>query len=660
MKLIIVESPTKAKTISRFLADGFTVESCRGHIRDLPRGKMGIDIEHNFEPQYVIPTKKRKIVNSLKKLAQKAETIYYASDEDREGEAIAWHLKYIFNDAEIRAKDKRIVFHEITEEAIKEALESPREIDINLVNAQQARRILDRLVGYELSPFLWKKIAKGLSAGRVQSPALRLIVEREEEINKFKPEEYWTITARLAAKNKKILEAKLYKLNGQVIDKLSIKYQADADKIVNDLIKAKYLVTDIQEKESKKYSPAPLTTSALQQEGYKKLGFSSKKTMMIAQQLYEGIELGEKEATGLITYMRTDSLNLAEKFLAEVAHFVPQAYGEKFLAITRYKTKSKVAQEAHEAIRPTSCLRTPEKIKSHLTNDQFKLYDLIWRRAIASQMSCAVYLNTAVDVKADQYLFRANGSVLKFNGWLAVYPDKQNEIALPTLKINDELKLKKLLPEQHFTEPPARFNDASLVKALEALGIGRPSTYAPIISTLLTRNYVNREKRALKPTEIGVMVNKLLVEHFADIVDYQFTARLEDELDQIANGMQEWLPMIKNFYDKFKSNLMTKEKEITKSAITETTDEKCPRCGKSLAVKMSRFGKFLGCSGFPDCHFTKSLPGSGDNGDYEPTPCPKCQEGKVVPRRTKKGRMFYGCNRWPACDYATWKKPGEK
>jgi len=655
MKLIIVESPTKAKTITRFVAKDFTVESCYGHTRDLPRGKMGIDIEHDFEPQYVIPTKKRKLVNQLKRLAATADTIYYASDEDREGEAIAWHLKYIFNEAGIKPDEKRIVFHEITEEAINEALKNPRTIDINLVNAQQARRVLDRLVGYSLSPFLWKKIAKGLSAGRVQSPALRLIVEREEEINKFKPEEYWTIDAQFASPSKKTFTAKLLKIDQQSLDKLGIKSQAAADEILNDLKGAKYTIIDLQDKETKKTPPMPLTTSALQQEGYKKLGFSSKKTMMVAQQLYEGVELGEKGATGLITYMRTDALTLAEKFLAEASGFISKNYGANFVNTTRYKTKSKVAQEAHEAIRPTSCLRTPEKMADLLTPDQAKLYDLIWRRTMASQMPAAIYSNTNADIKAKKYLFRANGSTLKFDGWLKLYPERQNETILPPLKINDQVKLKKLLPEQHFTEPPARFNDASLVKALEALGIGRPSTYAPIISTLQTRNYIIRDRKTLRPTEIGTMVNKLLVEHFANIVDYKFTARLEDDLDEIANGTTEWLPLIKNFYTNFNKNLMAKEKEITKTTITETTDEKCPRCGKDLAVKMSRFGKFLACTGFPDCRYTKSI--ATATADYEPIVCPKCKEGKVVPRRTKKGRMFYGCNRWPDCDYATWTKP---
>jgi DNA topoisomerase-1 len=671
MKLIIVESPTKAKTITRFLGDGFTIESCQGHIRDLPRGKMGIEIENNFIPQYVVPTKKRKIVNKLKKLASQAKMIYFATDEDREGEAITWHLQYLLGNQELAEREKRIVFHEITEEAIKEAIKNPRRVDLNLVNAQQARRILDRLVGYELSPLLWQKIAKGLSAGRVQSPSLRLIVEREREIEKFKPDEYWTVVASLRkiknpmptdgqekSKIKNAFEARLYKINDKVLDKLAIKSQDEVDKITKNLKGTEYIVSDIQIKESRKSPPPPFITSTMQQEANRKLGFSAKKTMIIAQQLYEGIDLGKKETVGLITYMRTDSFNLAAKFLNGVAEFVRKEYGTEYLENRQYKTKSKVAQEAHEAIRPTSCHRLPEKIEKYLNPDQFKLYNLIWQRAVSSQMKAAIYTNTALDIKAKECLFRANGSTLKFDGWLRVYPEKQNEIILPVLEINEKLKLIKLIPEQHFTEPPARYNDASLVKALEALGIGRPSTYAPIISTLQERNYVIREQRAFKPTEIGFMVNDLLVNHFHEIVDYRFTAKMEDDLDKIANGENEWLPMIKNFYEPFKKNLENKKSEIAKNFIDEKTDEVCPKCGKPLTIKMSRFGKFLACTGFPECRFTKSLSG-GNNQNNTGQKCPKCQQGEVVLKRTKKRRIFYGCSRWPDCDFASWKKPGE-
>ncbi|MGC9048995.1 MAG: type I DNA topoisomerase [Patescibacteria group bacterium] len=656
MKLIIVESPTKAKTISKFLGNDFIVESCQGHIRDLPRGKMGIDIENNFQPQYVIPTKKRKIVNKLKKLANQAETIYFATDEDREGEAIAFHLQQVLG-TEKPIKGKRIVFHEITLEAIEEALKNPREIDLNLVQAQEGRRILDRLVGYELSPFLWRKIAKGLSAGRVQSPALRLIIEREREIEKFKPEEYWSIEALLQPETSsdKNFTAKLYKINDLVLNKLTIKSRVEADKIIKDLKKAKYVVLNFKTREQQKNPLPPFTTSTLQQEANRKLGFLAKKTMLIAQQLYEGISLGKKEAVGLITYMRTDSLNLAEKFLNEAAEFIKNNYGKEYLERRQYKTKSKVAQEAHEAIRPTSCFRQPEKIKKYLSKDQYKLYNLIWSRAISCQMRSARLINTTVDIIAQVYTFRANGSSLKFDGWLKIYPERQIETILPPLKINEKLKLIKLLPEQHFTEPLPRYNDASLVKTLESLGIGRPSTYAPIISTLQERNYIYREQRYFKPTKIGFLVNDLLVSHFPEIVDYQFTARMEDNLDKIANGQENWLPMIKNFYGPFKEKLKNKEKEIAKNYLAEKTEEICPKCGKPLVIKMSRFGRFLACSGFPECQFTKSL----NNSHQQSTgiKCPKCQIGEIIQKRTKRGKFFYGCNRWPKCNYASWQKP---
>ncbi len=675
MKLIIVESPTKARTISQFLGKNFAIESCNGHVRDLPRGKLGVDIENNFQPQYVIPTQKRKLVNQLKKIATEADLVYYATDEDREGEAIAWHLAQVLKLKKSEALNsksetnsklqisnfrpyQRIVFHEITEEAVKEAIKNPREIDLHLVNAQQARRILDRLVGYELSPFLWAKIAKGLSAGRAQSPTLRLIVERENEIKNFKPDEYWTIVAILAStklrKHKKVrnFEATLYKIDDKILDKFTIKTKNEANQILQDLEDVEYIVSGVNQKETKKFSLPPFSTSTLQQEANKKLGFSVKKTMVIAQQLYEGIELGKEGSIGLITYMRTDSLNLAEKFLNEAKGFIKKDYGQEYFESHQYKTRSKVAQEAHEAIRPTSCLRTPEKIRIHLNKDQFKLYDLIWRRSISSQMKPAIFINTTIDIKAKKSLFRATGSSLKFDGWLKIYPERQKETELPPLEVNEKLQLLELKPEQHFTEPPPRYNEASLVKILESLGIGRPSTYVAIISTLQTRNYVRKEKRSFIPSEIGFMVNDLLTKHFSEIVDYQFTSRMEDELDKIANGEIKWLPMIKNFYKRFKENLIKKEKEIVKNFIEEKTDEVCEKCGKPMLVKFSRYGKFLACSGFPECRYTKSL-----NNEEPLMKCPKCKEGEVVRKRTKKGKFFFACNRWPECDFASWQKP---
>ena len=679
MNLIIVESPTKARTISQFLGNDFTIESCSGHVRDLPKSKMGIDIEHDFEPQYIIPVKKRKVVNNLKKIAPKFKTIYFATDEDREGEAIAWHLTQLLKstDSKLEKQIKRIAFHEITKEAIKEALENPRKIDLSLVDAQQARRILDRLVGYELSPFLWRKIARRLSAGRVQSPALRLIVEREREIEKFVPEEYWRIEAELRSQinadktqinaDDKTFLAELYKINEKKLAKLAIKSKLEVNEILKDLKNAKYIVIKIEKKEVKRCPLPPFTTSTLQQDANKKFGFSTKQTMFIAQQLYEGIELGDQGSAGLITYMRTDSFNLADKFLSETKKFIKNEFGDNYglPEFRRFKTKSKLAQEAHEAIRPTSIERVPEKIKSFLDKNQFKLYDLIWRRALASQMKEAEFVSETVDIKTKQdisknvYTFRANGLLIKFDGFLKIWSTKSEEAVLPPLKINEELRLIKLQPGQHFTEPPARYSEAGLVKTLEKYGIGRPSTYAPIISTIQERNYIQKENGRLKPTEIGFLVNDLLVNHFPKIVDYQFTAKMENNLDEIAAGQEKWLPMIKNFYQPFKELIKQKEKEISKEDLSqEKTDEICEKCGQPMLVKMSRFGKFLACSGFPKCRFTKSLNNQGIKLENKiGVKCPKCQAGEIVKKRTKKGRFFYGCNQWPKCDFALWQKP---
>jgi DNA topoisomerase-1 len=650
MKLIIVESPTKAKTISHFLKEDFVVESCNGHVRDLPKAKMGIDIENNFQPQYVVPIKKRKIVNKLKNLADKAEIVYFATDEDREGEAIAFHLYQLLKE---KIKNyKRIVFHEITEEAIKEALKNPRDIDLNLVKAQEARRILDRLVGYELSPFLWKKIAKKLSAGRVQSPALRLIVEREREILDFKPEEYYTLEVTFLKEDKEFV-AKLSKIDDKSLEKLSIKSKEEIEKILNDLNEAKFIVNNIEIKETKKSPPPPFTTSSLQQEANKKLGFSAEKTMLLAQQLYEGVELGKKERVGLITYMRTDSLNLADKFLKEVSYFIEKNYGKDYKEIKKYKTKSKVAQEAHEAIRPTSCFRIPEKIKKYLNKNQYQLYQLIWQRAISSQMKPAILINKTVEIKAKNYTFKVTATSLKFDGWLKIYEtEKITEKILPPLEINEELKPIKIESKKHFTEPPSRYTDGSLVKTLESLGIGRPSTYALIISTLQKRNYVVKEKKYLKPTEVGFLVNDLLITHFKEIVDYQFTAKMEDDLDKIANGELDELTMIEKFYWPFKEKLKIKEKEIS-DQIPQETKENCPKCGKPLVLKMSRFGKFLACSGFPNCQFTKSI----NNFTQTGIKCPKCQKGEILEKKSKKGKTFYTCSLYPDCDYFSFSKP---
>jgi len=661
--LIIVESPTKAKTISQFLGDDFIVESSNGHVRDLPKSRMGIKIEENFNPEYIIPLEKRKIVNHLKKVAENSKTIFFATDEDREGEAIAWHLAEILK-LEKNQKN-RIAFHEITKDAVLEALKNPREIDMNLVNAQQARRILDRLVGYSLSPLLWKKIARKLSAGRVQSAALRLIVERQREIENFIPQEYWTIIAQFKTVKGDEFEAVLYKINDKILDKFDIKSETEAKEILKDLEGAKYTIIKIEERETKKSPPPPFITSTLQQEANKRFGYSTKKIMMIAQQLYEGIKLGKEGMVGLITYMRTDSFNLAEKFLIETRKYIKEKFKDSYLpkSFRIYKTRSKLAQEAHEAIRPTSILREPEKIKKFLTREQFRIYELIWRRSLASQMSDAEIKNIKIEIlaKKDQgknYYFKAIGNQIKFDGWLSIYPLKLEETILPLVKENEILNLVKIEPKQHFTQPPSLYSEAGLVKALEKYGIGRPSTYAPIISTLFERNYVRKEKNRLVPTETGIKVNDLLVNHFPEIVDYQFTAEMEEKLDKIAEGKQKWYEMIADFYWPFKKLLERKEKEIVHQKPTEEkTNEVCEKCGKPMVVRISRFGKFLACSGFPECKFVKPIQDETNKLNIK---CPKCQKGEIIIKKTKRGKEFYTCSRWPDCDFKSWEKPSKE
>jgi len=667
MKLIIVESPTKSRTISQFLGKDFLVESCYGHIRDLPKGKMGIEIENNFKPIYVIPTNKRRVINKLKKIARQKE-IYLATDEDREGEAIAYHLEMILKNEKLNQIFLRICFHEITKEAIEEALKNPRKIDMNLVEAQQARRILDRLVGYELSPLLWKKIARRLSAGRVQSPALRLVVEREREIEKFKPEEYWTIVATLVTtklrKDTKVrnFKAMLYKVENKILDKFAIKTKNEADEILKNLEGANYSVNEVKQRETSKYPLPPFITSTLQQAANQRFGYSTKKTMFIAQQLYEGIKLGKEGLVGLITYMRTDSFNLAEKFLNETRKYLQENFSSAYLPDLprHFKVKSRIAQEAHEAIRPTSIYREPEKIKNYLTKDQFKIYDLIWRRVLASQMTPAKIVSTFVKILAkkqslENHYFKTTGSQIKFDGWLKIYPTKIGEMILPALEKNEDLDLIKIESIQHFTQPPVRYSEAELVKTLEKYKIGRPSTYAPIISTLFERNYISKERGRLIPTEIGKEVNDLLVKHFPRIVDYQFTAKMEEDLDEIAQGKLKMVPMLNDFYWPFKKEIEKKEREIKKEKIEEETTEVCLQCGKPMKIKFSRFGKFLACSGFPKCRFVKSL--NLPKEENLNLKCPKCEQGKIVRKRTKKGRFFFACNRWPNCDFASWQKP---
>ncbi len=651
MYLILVESPTKCKTLKRFLGKNYQIAATMGHIRDLPKGNLGVDIENDFKPEYVIPTKARKNLNELKKAAEKASLVILATDEDREGEAIAWHLTQVMD---LKDNYQRIVFHEITKEAIENALENPRKLNIDLVDAQQARRVLDRLVGYKLSPFLWKKVARGLSAGRVQSIAVRLVVEREKEIQSFIPTEYWNISVilkkQLEARPLSEFEALLVKKDGKILEKLEIKNQKEADEIIEDLNSVQYQVENIQKEESKRNPPFPFTTSSLQQEAWKKFHWPAKATMRHAQGLYE---------RGFITYHRTDSFNLSQLALFEAKKFIIKSYGQKYWAglLRRYKTKNR-AQEAHEAIRPTYIQNTPESLQKKLDRNQFKLYELVWRRFIACQMSQAIFDSVIADVQAKNYIFRANGQTLKFEGFLKVYPIKYEEKKLPPLKANEILGLRKITPFQHFTRPPARYTEASLIKALEENGIGRPSTYAPILSTIQERNYVDKnEKKQLQPTKIGTVVNNLLVEHFPKIVDIGFTAKMEKDLDSIVENKEEWVPIIKKFYGPFENNLKQKEKEISKKDIAiRETKKICPECGSPMIIRLGRFGEFYACSAFPKCKHTEPL-----EKESLGVKCPKCLEGDIVVKRTKRGKVFYGCNQYPDCDFALWYKPtGEK
>lgn len=710
MKLIIVESPTKAKTISKFLDKSFKVESSFGHVRDLPKSTMGVDIENNFEPKYIIPTKAKKQVTLLKKAAQNSDEIILASDEDREGEAIAWHLNEALS---LKNKiTKRIAFHEITKEAILEALNNPREINLDMVDAQQARRVLDRLVGYELSPFLWKKVAKGLSAGRVQSVATKMIVEREKEISAFKSEDYASINADLKPKTSdeaSIFNASLYKIDDKSFDKLELKKEK-AEKIKKELEAEEFVVTDIKKRETKKNAAAPFTTSTLQQAANHHLGFSAKQTMSVAQKLYE---------QGYITYMRTDALNLSAKFLTESRNWIETNLGKEYLPEKSniFKNKSKNAQEAHEAIRPTEAEKTPDIIKNKLDNNQFRLYQLIWQRSVASQMMAAKMATTTIDTSVKNYIFRATGQIISFPGYLKIWPEKTKEQSLPLVKKGDVLDLLSLTVNEHATMPPARYSDASLVKEMEKHGVGRPSTYAPTINTIINRNYAIRDdNKRLKPSDIAFVVTDLLSQHFPQIIDYGFTAKMEDDLDGIAEGNKKWQPLIHEFYHDFHANLEKKYEEINKKDIMpeNETNEKCDKCGAAMVMKTSRFGKFLACSAFPDCKNIKSVGGeepknqeksedvkkleekyAGEicekcgsemkvkTGKYGPflacsgypkcknikniadenekkIKCPACKKGDIVKKFSKRG-AFYACNNYPECKNAYWAKPtGEK
>lgn len=644
MQLVIVESPTKASTIQKFLGKGYKILSSYGHIRDLPKSELGIDVEKNFELKYVIPTKARKTVNFLKKEAEKAESIILATDEDREGEAIAYHLASILG-LDSEKSYQRIVFHEITKPAIEAALKNARKIDVNLVNAQQARRVLDRIVGYKLSPFLWKKVARRLSAGRVQSIVVRLVVKREKEIEKFIPQEYWTISI-LLKKGKKEFEAFLIKKDGKSLDKLEIKNKKEADKILKDLKGADYKVMNVERKEVKRNPLPPFMTSSLQQEAWKKFRFPARFTMGLAQNLYE---------RGFITYHRTDSLNLSDQSLFAAKKFIIGEYGEKYWAgfLRKFKVKGK-AQEAHEAIRPSYPDKMPDKLKKDINENQYRLYSLIWQRFVASQMNQAIFDSTTIDIEAKDCIFRATGQILKFDGFLKVYPIKYEENELPILKKEEILKLIKLLSSQHFTQPPARYTEASLIKTLEQNGIGRPSTYAPTLSTVQNRNYIEKnEQKRFQPTEIGTVVDDLLVKHFPKIVDIKFTAEMEKDLDEIASGQKEWVPVIKDFYLPFEENLQKKYEEVSKKDITEKETKKtCPKCKAPLLIRIGKYGQFYACSQFPKCRYTESL--EKNNLKLK---CLKCKKGWIVTKRTKKAKIFYGCDQFPECDFAAWDKP---
>jgi DNA topoisomerase-1 len=705
MKLVIVESPTKAKTISRFLGKDYKILASFGHIRDLPKSKLGVDVAHDFEPSYIIPVKSRSKVKELKEAAKRAETILFATDEDREGEAISWHLSQILDVAP--SKLKRITFHEITKEALEEALRAPRALDQRLVDAQQARRILDRLVGYELSPLLWRNVRSGLSAGRVQSVALRLIVERERDIKAFVPEEYWTVEGTFAKRGSdESFEAKLHALDGKTLGKMDLKRKEDADRIIAKTKNASWKISNVMEKERGVSPPPPFTTSTLQQTANNRLGFTSKQTMTLAQKLYEGLELGKEGQVGLITYMRTDSHNLSQKFLSESRSFIAREFGDAYALDKprQYKTKSKSAQEAHEAVRPTNASRTPESVAPYLDARLLKLYRLIWQRAVATQMQAARMLSSSVDVTEDRTnaVFRATGQRVLFDGYLKIYTDQDKERLLPELKQGDEIEARNIGGNQHFTEPPPRYSDATLVKRLEEDDIGRPSTYASIISTLIDRGYAERdERKRLFPQDIAYDVNDLLVKRFPDIVDMEFTARLETSLDKIAIGEMDWRPLLQAFYGPFHANLESQEKELTKEQLEEASGETCDKCGKPMMVKRGRFGKFLACSGYPECKNTKPM-----NGEEPPEPeptgetcdkcgapmvkkigrfgpfiscsaypkcknikniekgtgvtCPKCGKGEIIEKKTKKGKTFYSCNRYPDCDQAFWDKPSEE
>lgn len=657
-KLVIVESPAKANTIKKFLGGSTKVVASMGHIRDLPKSKLGVDIEHDFEPEYINIRGKGDLIKSLKKDAKQAKKVYIATDPDREGEAIAWHLAYILKDE--KNKISRVTFNEITKNAVQKAIKEPRNIDMNVVDAQQARRVLDRIVGYKMSPLLWKKVKRGLSAGRVQSVAVKLIVDRENEIEGFKPEEYWNIYAKLKdEKTKKQFEARFYGKNGK---KLEIHSKQETDEVLEGIKNAKYIVSEVKKGEKKRTPAPPFTTSTMQQEASRKLGFTLKKTMSVAQGLYEGVRIPEKGTVGLITYMRTDSTRISDVARAAAKEYIVKNYGEKYYENRYYKT-NKEAQDAHEAIRPTYIDVNPEDIKDVITKDQYKLYKLIYNRFMASQMANAIYDTMAVNIKANEYDFKANGQAIKFKGFMTLYVEGTDakEVVedgmLPELEEGNTEKLVELDPKQSFTEPPARYTEASLVKALEEKGIGRPSTYSPTITTILERRYIEKVQKQLMPTELGKIVNKLLTENFTDVINVEFTAKIENEFDEISEGRAEWKKMIRDFYGPFSIELDKVEKELEHvELVDEVSDVPCEKCGRMMVYKYGKYGKFLACPGYPECKNAKPIIETID------VPCPKCG-GTVQVRKTKRRKNYYICENNPtSCDYISWNKPkkGEK
>lgn len=645
--LVIVESPTKAKTIDRYLGKNYKVVASKGHLRDLPKSKMGVDIEHNFEPYYINIRGRGDTIKELRKYAKQADKVYLAADPDREGEAIAWHLSHILGlDPQ---SNNRVVFNEITKDSVKEAFKTPREINQQLVDAQQARRVLDRVVGYSISPILWKKVKKGLSAGRVQSVALKMIIDRENEIRNFKPEEYWTIPTQFQ-KGRQKFEAEFYGVDGK---KVKLATQAQVQEIMQKIDqKQPFTVIELEEKERRRKSSPAFTTSTLQQEASNRLNFRTSKTMMVAQQLYEGISIG-RQTVGLITYMRTDSTRIAPSAQAAGYEFIQNEYGAAFVGAAKVGKKVQNAQDAHEAIRPSNVQLTPDSIKDSLTKDQYRLYQLIWARFVASLMADAVYDTVRADIRQNGVSFRANGSKIKFDGFLKVYNiQSSKDNMLPALAVGDEVNLATIKPTQHFTQPPARYNEASLVKVLEENGIGRPSTYSPTIETLRKRYYVKMVAKRFEPTELGEIVNNLMNSYFPNIVNTEFTAGLEHDLDEIENGQFEWHEVLQQFYMKFKPNLEKAEAEMDKIEIKdEPAGFDCEVCGHPMVIKIGRFGKFYACSNFPDCRNTQAIVKSIG------VTCPTCHQGEIIERQSKKNRLFFGCNRYPDCEFVSWDKP---